>query len=199
MPSAPNCGLEDVSFQWFFDEFRKINPQSADYTPWDLIITAYKQYVISHFGHNTHKHLSDALTKSRLRDQIPHAILLGHVKRLVQEARGASRGTPENANPFQRSGNQAASRSELESHPSKLVPRSNGQVAPLSNAPESTRDAATRAGGPIIKHENLAADSSHAAFRRDAYESKKRERAPSAEPHDSQPSKMLRFEVSGAG
>ena len=96
LPEAP-CGtdkVEDVTFKSYFDVFCQVNPSAVGNPPWDILIKGFKGYIVKHFGRDSLRHVSTAITASELRDKIPSDILQGHVRQLLVDACGSASSLP---------------------------------------------------------------------------------------------------------
>ena len=88
LPAPPTGGIDDMTFDRYAKMFGVCNSLSPPHMPWDHVIQTFKEYIFCHFGPNTRRHVSTALTKTSLRDHIPPGVIQEHVRQLVFEARG---------------------------------------------------------------------------------------------------------------
>ena len=114
MPEPPTCEMREMTFQRFVDAFSKRNniEPSKGFVPWDSILSTFKDYIQQYFPgvgeESTHNHVTYALERTKIRGQIPKALLEKHERRLRDEApKAKSNGVNDKAKPA--NGTQQAS------------------------------------------------------------------------------------------
>ena len=90
LPDNPpsSCSLSDVTLTDFYEAFCRKNELSTHIEdqhlqPWDVILQAYKRYVQKNYGTGTLQHISEALSKTKLR--VPRDLIEEHIRQLLVE------------------------------------------------------------------------------------------------------------------
>ena len=66
MPGPPSVPLNQFTLSTFFDRFCGLNPETWRTPDYDIILSAYRLYVIDHYGRNTVEHIRTAYSRVRI-------------------------------------------------------------------------------------------------------------------------------------